>query len=154
MTVQAIYQRRRKNIRIQYNPIMVPQRFQTTNGDIDVHYTFSGEKTYTVDNRVQPIPVGGHLPIQRWYIGALEIENGFRKIHHHPEGERRRKDGNPSFQGSETERNASPYLHEVESKHFGGTKKCFCGNICGLTNSGHPLRVRDPGPSGQYGCNI
>ncbi len=75
-----------KNIRIQYNPIMVPQRFQTTNGDIDVHYTYSGEKTFTVDNRVQPIPVGGHLPIQRWYIGALEIENGFRKIHHHPEG--------------------------------------------------------------------
>lgn len=75
-----------KNISVTYNPVHLPQRFRTASGDVDVHYTYGGEKIYTLDQRTQPIPPGGHLPVQRWYIGALEIENGFRKVHHHPEG--------------------------------------------------------------------
>jgi len=75
-----------KNISITYNPVHLPQRFRTASGDVNVHYTYGGDKIYTLDQRTQPIPPGGHLPIQRWYIGALEIENGFRKVHHHPEG--------------------------------------------------------------------
>jgi len=31
------------------------------------------------------------------------------------------------FQGSETKRSASPYLHKVKSEHNWGTKLCFCG---------------------------